>query len=91
MNVIPIQTSGTSLTTADPAYLKNAKGPRYCDEPLSHRRYFNAEPYWEQGFLRRRPWQSARNELSREKVPGLNLLTVPKSIRASSMNAFTLS
>jgi hypothetical protein len=59
MNVLLIQTSGASISTADPAYIREAEGPRYCDEPLEHQRYFNAEPYWKQGFLRRRAWQSA--------------------------------
>lgn len=60
MNVYLIQTSGTDIaSTADPAYVSAAEGPRFCDEPLRHHQYFNAEPYWEQGFLRRRAWQSA--------------------------------
>lgn len=59
MNVLLIQTSGADITTANAAYIREAEGPRYCDEPLKHNRYFNAEPFWKHGFLRRRAWQSA--------------------------------
>lgn len=60
MGVYLIQTSGAAIeTNADPAYVAAAKGPRFCDEPLQHQRYFNAEPYWQQGFQRRRAWQTA--------------------------------
>ena len=60
MNVYLIQTSGAEIaSTADPAYVSAAEGPRFCDEPLQHRQYFNAEPYWQQGFQRRRAWQTA--------------------------------
>lgn len=60
MTVYLIQTSGAEIaTTADPAYVAAAKGPRFCDEPLKHHRYFNAEPFWQQGFQRRRAWQTA--------------------------------
>lgn len=62
MGVYLIQTSGADIkTNADPAYVSAAEGPRFCDEPLQHERYFNAEPYWQQGFVRRRAWQTASN------------------------------
>lgn len=60
LNVYLIQTSGAEIATAaNPTYVSAAEGPRFCDEPLQHRRYFNAEPYWQQGFQRRRAWQTA--------------------------------
>ncbi len=60
MGVYLIQTSGADITSkAKPAYISGAEGPRFCDEPLQHERYFNAEPYWQQGFARRRAWQTA--------------------------------
>lgn len=60
MRVYLIQTSGADIASnADPAYVSAAEGPRFCDEPLQHHRYFNAEPYWRQGFLRRNAWQTA--------------------------------
>lgn len=60
MNTLLIQTSGAKISdNADPAYVSQANGPRFCDEPLTHSQYFNAEPYWEQGFGRRRAWQTA--------------------------------
>lgn len=60
MGVYLIQTSGVDIeTNADPAYVNAAEGPRFCDEPLRHGRYFNAEPYWQQGFVRRQAWQTA--------------------------------
>lgn len=60
MNVFLVQTSGADIATnAAPQYVAHAEGPRFCDEPLSHHRYFNAEPFWERGFLRRQAWQTA--------------------------------
>lgn len=59
MNVYLVQTSGADIEeAADPAYVRAAAGPRFCDEPLDHHRYFNAEPFWEHGFQRRRAWQT---------------------------------
>ncbi|WP_435180418.1 hypothetical protein [Halorussus sp. AFM4] len=63
MGVYLIQTSGADITSeAKPAYISGAEGPRFCDEPLQHNRYFNAEPYWQQGFARRRAWQTAAKD-----------------------------
>jgi hypothetical protein len=60
MSVYLIQTSGAEIASvANPAYVSAAEGPRFCDEPLRHQCYFNAEPYWKQGFQRRRAWQTA--------------------------------
>lgn len=54
-----IQVSGHPIEEkADPAYIEGAKGPRFCDEPLSHAEYFNASPFWQrEGFGRYEAWQ----------------------------------
>jgi hypothetical protein len=55
-----IQVSGHSIEEkAAPAYVEGAKGSRFCDEPLQHREYFNASPFWKrEGFSRREAWQT---------------------------------
>lgn len=55
-----IQVSGHDVTeTADPRYVEGAKGPRYCDEPLTHGEYFNASPFWKRdGFGRHNAWRT---------------------------------
>ena len=60
MTAFLIQVSGHPIEEkAAPAYIEGAKGPRFCDEPLRHREYFNASPFWKQeGFGRREAWQT---------------------------------
>lgn len=55
-----IQVSGHPIVEkAAPAYIEGAKGPRFCDEPLRHREYFNASPFWQrEGFGRYEAWQT---------------------------------
>jgi hypothetical protein len=55
-----IQVSGHPIQEkAAPAYIEGAKGPRFCDEPLRHREYFNASPFWKrEGFGRYEAWQT---------------------------------
>ena len=60
MSVFLIQVSGHSIQEkADPRYVASAKGPRFCDEPLTHGEYFNASPFWQrEGYGRRNAWRS---------------------------------
>lgn len=55
-----IQVSGHSIEEkADPRYVANASGPRFCDEPLTHDRYYNASQFWQrEGFGRRSAWET---------------------------------
>lgn len=55
-----IQVSGHPIKEkADSQYEAEAEGPRYCDEPLKHGEYFNANSYWQrEGFGRRDAWQT---------------------------------
>lgn len=42
---------------ANPEYAFGAKGRRFSDEPLTHSKYFNVRPYWqEDGFGRHDAW-----------------------------------
>lgn len=60
MSAFLIQVSGHELTEkADPRYIEGAKGPRFCDEPLTHGEYFNASPFWRRdGFGRNDAWRT---------------------------------
>lgn len=60
MTAFLIQVSGHRIKEkAAPAYIEGANGPRFCDEPLRHREYFNASPFWkEKGFGRHEAWQT---------------------------------
>ena len=60
MSAFLIQVSGHSVQeNADPRYIANTKGPRFCDEPLKHGAYYNASPYWQrEGYGRRESWET---------------------------------
>jgi len=60
MSAFLIQVSGHPIEEkADPRYVANASGPRFCDEPLTHDRYYNASPFWQrEGFGRRDAWEA---------------------------------
>lgn len=60
MSAFLIQVSGHPIKEkADPRYVANASGPRFCDEPLIHNRYYNASPFWQRdGFGRRDAWEA---------------------------------
>lgn len=60
MDVYLIQTNGAEIASAaDPAYAEATEGPRFCDEVLEHRRYFNPAPFWRERSSRRRAWETA--------------------------------
>ncbi len=60
MSAFLIQVSGHSIhEKADPKYIQGAQGPRFCDEPLVHGEYFNADPFWKrEGYGRKAAWQN---------------------------------
>jgi hypothetical protein len=62
MTTLLIQVNDAKLSeVAPPDHIEaGGKGPRYCDDPLTHQQYVNGGDHWKQeGFDRREAWVKA--------------------------------